>query len=433
MEETSMLKLSSRRRFLAGVAVVAASGLVLTACGGSSGGSSSSNESKSLRMFTYDDAVPAKALREQLAVFKKQTGISVTLDTLPGSGAAIYPDKLRTQLLGGSAPDVFRIWGGSLGRPFATSGQAAPLDAYYKKYGWDTQLSKGAITDMTVNGKIYGAPHVSAAVGAWYNKALFTKAGITSPPTTYAELEADNDKLVKAGITPVGLGGKFGWDVMRLFEYLLETTAGPEKHDQLLTGKASWDDPDVVKAFTLFKKWQDKGWLPKGAVGLDPAVVEPGFVQGTYAYTIAGQWVVPNAIKPSGKPESDFGTFVLPTDQQPQRYSGFVEGFMIAQQSKNKDNAAKLINFLLQPGTQKALGNTLSAVTAAVPDKATSPLSAQWVDVQQAAPHYVIQDQAFPKQLADSYFQVQSDILQGKTTPEEAAKSMQGYVSQFLK
>ena len=67
---------------------------------------------------------------------------------------------------------------------------------------------------------------------------------------------------------------------MRLFEYLLETSAGPELHDKLLTGAETWDRPEVVTAFTNFKKWQDQKWLPDGAVGLDPADVEPRYVQG---------------------------------------------------------------------------------------------------------------------------------------------------------
>ena len=41
-------------------------------------------------------------------------------------------------------------------------------------------------------------------------------------------------------------------------------SAGPELHDKLLTGAESWDRPEVVTAFTNFKKWQDKKWLPRG-------------------------------------------------------------------------------------------------------------------------------------------------------------------------
>ena len=57
-------------------------------------------------------------------------------------------------------------------------------------------------------------------VGFWYNKALFTKAGITAPPTTWDELLADVGKLKDAGITPIALGGKDKWPGMFWWAYL---------------------------------------------------------------------------------------------------------------------------------------------------------------------------------------------------------------------
>src|SRR3712207_9583731 len=69
--------------------------------------------------------------------------------------------------------------------------------------------------------------------------------------------------ILAAGTTPLATGGKYGWHLMRLYEYLLEHTAGPELHDKLLVGDESWDRPEVVEAFTLFKKWQDQKWMPE--------------------------------------------------------------------------------------------------------------------------------------------------------------------------
>lgn len=425
----------TRRRFL-GVSALAAAGAGLTACTGVSSdepaGESRDPGSNALRLFTYDDASQMDKLKAQLATFDQQNGTTTTVDNLPGSGAAVYPDKLRTQLLGGSGPDVWRIWGGQLGAPFAKAKQAADLTPYYARFGWDTKINQNAIAGMTFDGVKSGVPFFLAGLGAWYNKALFAKAKV-SPPTSYAELEQVNDALVAAGITPLGSGGKYGWHIMRLFEYLLETSAGPDLHDKLLAGAESWDRPEVVTAFANFKKWQDKRWLPEGALGLDPADIEPGFVQGKNAYTITGQWAENNSIQSANKASADFGTFQLPTGQTPERHSGFVEGYMVNARSANKDKAAALIDFLVQPATQSALGITGSTVAGAEPDKAKLPLSAQWTDINKSSPFYVIQDQAFPKQQSDQYFAVQSDLLQGKTSPAEAAKKMQDVVSAWAK
>jgi ABC-type glycerol-3-phosphate transport system substrate-binding protein len=424
----------SRRRFLTlsgGAALTAG----LAACTGTSTSSGSGNGSgsKELRVFTYEGDETIGLFKAQIKKFDEQNGTTTTVDSLPGSGAAVYPDKLRTELLGGKGPDVWRIWGGQLGAPFVKAKQAMDLAPYYQKYGWDSKITKAAVDGMTFNGVKGGLPFISLGIGAWYSKAAFSKAGIAAPPTTYAQLEEANAKLVASGITPCGVAGKYGWDIMRLFEYLLETSAGPDLHDKLLLGAESWDRPEVVTAFTNFKKWQDQKWLPDGAVGLDPADVEPQYVQGKTAYTITGQWTEAAAIQSAGKQSADFGVFQLPTDQTPVRHSGFVEGYMINAKTGNADKAAALLDFLVQPDTQKALKVSASTVAGAEPDQSTLPLSAAWLAGPGKQPFYTIQDQAFPKQQSDQYFAIQSDVLQGKTAPADAAKKMQDVVKAWAK
>ena len=268
-------------------------------------------------MFTYEGDETIDLLKEQVAKFDAQAGTTTTIDTLPGSGAAVYPDKLRTELLGGKGPDVWRIWGGQIGAPFVEAKQAMDLTPYYQKFGWDSKINTAAIEGMTFEGVKGGVPFISLGIGAWYNKAIFEKAGITSDPASYAELEEANEKLLAAGTTPLATAGKYGWHIMRLYEYLLETESGPELHDKLLVGQESWDRPEVVAAFTNFKKWQDKKWIPDGALGLDPADVEPWYVQGKTAYTITGPWTEAQAIQTAKKDSADFGNFQFPTGHTP--------------------------------------------------------------------------------------------------------------------
>src|ERR1044072_8986806 len=103
-----------RRRFL-GSTAIALAGAGLSACTGvsnnqsSSGSSGGGSGSKTLRLFTYEDNATIGLLKAQTQKFEQQNGTTTTVDSLPGSGAAVYPDKLRTELLGGSGPDVWRI------------------------------------------------------------------------------------------------------------------------------------------------------------------------------------------------------------------------------------------------------------------------------------------------------------------------------------
>jgi ABC-type glycerol-3-phosphate transport system substrate-binding protein len=106
---------------------------------------------------------------------------------------------------------------------------------------------------------------------------------------------------------------------------------------------------------------------------------------------------------------------------------------MINARSGNPDKAAELLNHIVQPDTQKSLKVTASTVTGAEPDPAELPLSAEWAQGPAKNPFSTIQDQAFPKQQADQYFAIQSDLLQGKVDPAGAAKRMQDVVSAWAK
>jgi raffinose/stachyose/melibiose transport system substrate-binding protein len=125
--------------------------------------------------------------------------------------------------------------------------------------------------------------------------------------------------------------------------------------------------------------------------------------------------------------------FQLPTGHTPARHSGFVEGYMVNAKSGNAEKAAELINHLVQPDTQKALKISASTVKGAEPDQKAAPLAYEWSQGPGQAPFYTIQDQAFPKQQADQYFAIQSDLLQGKVDPAGAAKKMQDVVSAWAK
>ncbi|WP_193105505.1 ABC transporter substrate-binding protein [Brachybacterium sp. FME24] len=418
---------SPTRRGVLTAAVAAPALAALSSC---ATGIATSSGADGLTLLNYEDIDAATLLREQLAQLETDSGISTTVDTVPGSGAAQFPDKLRTRILGGNAPDVWQIWGGQIGQPFVDADLTQDLEEYYGTYGWDSALSTSGIDGMTFHGARHGVPLNVASLGAWCNARVFEEAGATIP-STYDELETANELILASGVTPGGFGGKYGWHIMRLYEYLLEVCAGPDLHDALLRGEESWDQQAVVESFDLFRAWSDRGWITDGALGVAPADAEQSFVQGTTAFTISGPWIESQYIVPSGKPREEFGTFLLPTGHESVRHSGFIEGLMISSTCGAPDDAAALIDFLVQPDVQRSLQNTQSAALEAPPDPEMFPLSAQWAQIREQSEIYTIQDQAFPKAVADSYFAVQSDVLQGALDGPQAARDMQQIVSDW--
>jgi raffinose/stachyose/melibiose transport system substrate-binding protein len=406
----------NRRSFLVVSGLSLAGSPILSACSDRAGAA------VSLRMLTYDTIKQAKPWRAALAQYHASGGTQVRLDTLPGSGAALFPGKLRTEILGGHSPDIFRIWGGELAAPFIRAGQVENLDTVYANNGWDAVLRTRNVEYLSHAGSKYGVPINATALGIWYRKDFFARCGV-DVPRSYDELEHVNEKLVRGGIQPVLGGGKYGWDVMRTFEYLLEVAAGPALHDQLLVGATSWNRPEVVDAFALLKKWGDQRWLPEGVLGIDPTQKQDMLLGGRGAMIFDNQ-AFEQEIADADDP-SVFDTFIPPTGHNPLRFSGYTEGLMIPRATPHRDEAIALLAHLVRPDTQKELGSAYSAVRGVPIDTTKYPLSARWTQWQARHDNYLIQDQAFPPILANAYFDVQSRVLQGDQSPREAAAAME--------
>jgi len=133
----------------------------------------------------------------------------VTIDVQPYQNEDLR-NKLTTALSSPGAPTIFQQWGGGELAAQVKSGYVQDITTSAA----DAITALGganAISGWTVDGKVYGLPYTGGIEGIWYNKDLFTQAGITSTPTTLDELNADVAKLRAAGIQPISLGGQDNW------------------------------------------------------------------------------------------------------------------------------------------------------------------------------------------------------------------------------
>ena len=189
-----------------GVGVV----LAAAACssGGSSGGGSSSSASGPVTLTFWNNATPGPGLTYYQNAIKQfeaaHPGVTIKMQNIQNED---YDGKLQTALASNTAPDIFFQRGGGKMQAMVNAGQlqALNLSATDK-----TNIGAGAPVD-SINGTVYGIPLDANPEGIYYDQSLFTKAGITTTPTTIPELEADIAKLKAAGITPVAVGAKDAW------------------------------------------------------------------------------------------------------------------------------------------------------------------------------------------------------------------------------
>lgn len=55
------------------------------------------------------------------------------------------------------------------------------------------------LRSLKINGHYYGAPANYATLMLYWNKTLFSKAGLSKPPATLAQMQADAIKLSHTG------------------------------------------------------------------------------------------------------------------------------------------------------------------------------------------------------------------------------------------
>jgi len=203
-------------RIYAAVAMAAVAALLLAACGssGSSGGSSSSGKI-TLTWWSNANANPLLGVFQKIMKNYHAAHPNVSFSYVPIQNEQ-YDTKIQVALQGNNAPDVFFQRGGGFMATQVKSGLLKNLTPYVSS--WVGELGSAA-QGWQVNGQQYGIPYDLHMVGFWYRKDLFAKAGITSPPTTMAQLESDDTMLKAHGITPISLGGGSRWPDAFFWEY----------------------------------------------------------------------------------------------------------------------------------------------------------------------------------------------------------------------
>jgi raffinose/stachyose/melibiose transport system substrate-binding protein len=179
-----------------------------TSSGGASASSGSNSNSSPVSLTFWNNATPGPGLTYYQNAIKQfeaaHPGVTIKMQNIQNED---YDGKLQTALNSNTAPDILFQRGGGKMQAMVNAGQLQTLNLSAAD---KTNIGAGAPVD-SINGTVYGVPLDANPEGIYYSQDLFTKAGITTTPTTIPELEADIAKLKAAGITPVAVGAKDAW------------------------------------------------------------------------------------------------------------------------------------------------------------------------------------------------------------------------------
>ena len=417
------------RLFAKAAAAVAAVALLAGCSGG--GSSASGGGTTTLEWWTINSTAPAanEAINKIIADFEKANP-DIKIKLTPRAVDA-HKDALRTAIGTSAAPDIYDYWAGpGLGGELVKANASADLTEYYKQYKWDERFTDAALAPVTQYGGYHGVPWKLNGEAIYYNKKLFTQAGITETPKTLDELDAAAQKLKDAGITPIQFGGTVNWHVMRLLDTFLEGKCGSEKFDKLVTKQANWGQEQcVTDSFTELQKWS-KDYFNSGFIGINNDESSALFYGGKAAMALEGDWF--NASIEGQKMNLDeVGVFSLPTGTN--RLYGFEQAQYITKDSKNKDAAAKFLDYFTSKAVQQETLGVFAVQSVnkeVTPDTAkATPLTTAWDGIfKDAKGLYMNNDQNLNQSQTREYWRIQNLVATGGLDPKQAGADMQKFL-----
>ncbi|HEV2342934.1 MAG TPA: ABC transporter substrate-binding protein [Actinocrinis sp.] len=185
---------------LGAVALAAGLALALAGCGGS-GSSGSGGGPVHLTLwtgFTGPDRPAYEALIAQFNASHKD--VQVSMDVQPWDTIG---QKLPVAWATGQGPDLATPnFDPGVVQTYVKAGSALPLDGKIDASAFPPAVTKA----FTVDGSLYAAPANLATLVLYYNKTMFTAAGITQAPKTQDDFVADAKKLTLGGADPTQFG-----------------------------------------------------------------------------------------------------------------------------------------------------------------------------------------------------------------------------------
>jgi multiple sugar transport system substrate-binding protein len=258
--------------------------------------------------------------------------------------------KLSAAVPTGTGPDIFDI-GPNIAINFIEAGlidvNAPDTDQYLRGGAWN----KFVVDFFTINGKSYGLPLMEGSKASmYYNKAMFREAGIADPPTTFPELIAAAQKLVKtdaagkmtrSGIS-LRLSGQ-GSGIAEKFRYLLEG-AGATIITRTPSGKwhNGYDNDGGQAALQFVVDAVQKYKIDDPKVQHDAEA----FVAGNTAMLFREAWVIGEI---QGKnPSLDYGVAPIPKWAASSPHKMLLQpwGIYVNGKSGNKDASWEFLKFL---------------------------------------------------------------------------------------
>ncbi len=162
-----------------------------------------------------------------------------------------FTDKVQTRIQGNDAPDILND------NNFADSAKTNllyPITDVMSPATFASIVPSLAANGKGTDGKQWAAPDIASARILLYNKDLFTKAGVSTPPKTWDQMLADSKKVAALGNGVSGYGMPMGKEEAQIESSLW---IWGNKGDWLAGNDIKANSPANIEAFDEMKAFID--------------------------------------------------------------------------------------------------------------------------------------------------------------------------------
>ena len=436
----------SRRTFLE-VAGGTALTTSLAGCFGVGGGAATSGGSKSNIVIWDISTGSDQRLEQSLNTTFNNTHSSIHA-TIQYYENDPYKQKLQVAMGAGNPPDVFFGWGGGILKSYVDAGKVYDLtSALNSDPTWKGRFLPSVFPSVTFNGKIYGVPlNNTQPIVFFYNKDVFSKAGVT-PPQTWNDLLNVVQALKGQGVTPIAVAGASTWTYLMYAEYLTDRYGGPGAFQSVLANQPNaWSNDAFINAFKAIQQLVDAGAFGSSfsSVSADTNADAALLYTGKAGMMLQGTWNFPviKTNSPTFIQGNKLGWFNFPSVDGGKGDPANVVGgpsnyYSITQASKNPQAAITYLkDAVLNPtAVSQRIGLGEVPVVNGISQQLSSAQNSDWLTyvynaVQKAPSFQLSWDQALGPTPAQAVLTNLSQLFLKQITPQQFADNMNKTIGQ---
>jgi raffinose/stachyose/melibiose transport system substrate-binding protein len=265
--------------------------------------------------------------------------IRLVVEELPSDSA--YNDKMKVLAVSGGLPDMVDGKDG-LRDILIQSGNALDLRPYLDSDTdfRDVVLGKDMLAANTMpDGSIYSVHWMCQLAGYFYNKEMFSKAGI-SPAKTWDEWFSNCDKLLAAGFVPLALmTGENSWTTNLILGAMIASQSPGAEEMMNTKYPATYQTPEVITALGWIQRCL-QNYTTADALGALYANAANNFMMEQAAIISNGSWMIADFSNPEKTAPGfadNVGFAMFPGDGV---MKGYAEGLSIVKSTPEKQEAA---------------------------------------------------------------------------------------------